>query len=611
MEMMMMTVMEEMKTVVTIMGMEIKMEEMEVQEEMHQSLRLIPTRIFSIVNHATSVVLKELSVWQDGLRKWSRCFAYEMLWKDLMKLMIDVYCPRNEIQKLENKMVPGEDEKIEIFIWGLPDNIQENVTSFKPVRLQDAIKMANGLMDQKVHMHNVARAFTVGNNEKRGYAGSALYYNKCRLYHEGPCTIKCTNCKKVSHIARDCKTIVAAQTLRAPVANRRVVTCFRCGGQGQYKSDCPKLKNQNRGKKVANNDTRGRAYALGGGDGNPDSNVVTGTFLLDNRYAYILFDSGANRSFVLTMFSALIDITPTTLDSSYTVELADGRIAGFDTIIRGCTLNFLDHLFNIDLIPVKLGSFDVIIRMDWLSKYHAMIVSDENIIHIPYGNKILTIQGDRNNKGVFPEDMPGLPPARHVEFQIDLVPDVAPIAQAPYRLAPSKMFIEGFSKITRPLTKLTQKNVKYEWGEKEEATFQLLRQKLCSVPISALPEGSENFVVYCDASHNGLGAVMILQHILDQKELNMRQRIWLELLSDYDCEIRYYPKKENVVADALSQKERVKPIRVRALMMTIDLSLPYQILNAQNEARIEENYETEDFLGMIKKLEPHADGTFC
>ncbi|GJZ15130.1 putative reverse transcriptase domain-containing protein [Tanacetum coccineum] len=172
--------------------------------------------------------------------------------------------------------------------------------------------------------------------------------------------------------------------------------------------------------------------------------------------------------------------------------------------------------------------------------------------------------------------------------------------------------------ILRPMTKLTLKSMKFDWGEKEEAAFQLLKQKLCSAPILAFQEGSENFVVYCYASHKGLGAVLMqkekviayashqlkvheknytthdlelgavmfalkmwrhylydmkcvvftdhesLQHILDLKELNMRQRRWLELLSDYDCEIRYHPRKANVVADALSQKERIKPLRVRS-----------------------------------------------
>nr|GEV38160.1 putative reverse transcriptase domain-containing protein [Tanacetum cinerariifolium] len=215
------------------------------------------------------------------------------------------------------------------------------------------------------------------------------------------------------------------------------------------------------------------------------------------------------------------------------------------------------------------------------------------------------------------------------------------------------------------MTKLTQKSMKFDWGEKAEAAFQLLKQKLCSTPLLALPEGSENFTVYCDASHKGLGVVLMqkenviayafcqlkvyeknyttidlelgaimfalkmwrhylysikcvmftdhksLQHILDQKELNMRQRNWLELLSDYDCEIRYHPGKANVVADALSRKERSKPLRVRALVMTIRLNLPKQILSAQSKARKEENFINEDLHGMINKLEPRADGTLC
>ncbi|GJU07004.1 putative reverse transcriptase domain-containing protein [Tanacetum coccineum] len=227
------------------------------------------------------------------------------------------------------------------------------------------------------------------------------------------------------------------------------------------------------------------------------------------------------------------------------------------------------------------------------------------------------------------------------------------------------------------MTKITQKKVKFDWGNKEEAAFQLLKEKLSSAPILALREGAGNFIVYCDASHKGLGVVLMqnekviayasrqlkiheknytthdfelgavvfalkiwkhylygikctvftdhksLQHILDQKELNMRQRHWLELLSDYECEIRYHQGKANVVADALSRKERIKPLRVRVLVMTIGLDLPKQILEAQTEARKQKNIEAEDVGGMLienlrkadnprkEKLEPCADGTLC
>ncbi|GKD76888.1 putative reverse transcriptase domain-containing protein [Tanacetum coccineum] len=369
------------------------------------------------------------------------------------------------------------------------------------------------------------------------------------------------------------------------------------------------------------------------------------------------------------------------IDTSYAVELVDGRISETNVVLRGCTLGLLGHPFDIDLMPIEFGSFDIIIGMDWLAKFHALIVCNEKIIRIPYGDK------------VFPNDLPGLPHARQVEFQINLVPGAAPVVRTPYQLAPAEMqelstqiddlfdqlhgsrFYSkidlrsgyhqlrvreddipktafrtryGYYKFIKDIL-IYSKSIKEHEGhlsegihvdpakiksikdwaspkipteirqflglaKKAEAAFQLLKQKLCSASILALPKGSENFVVYCDASHKGLGTVLMqrekfiayasrqlrvheknytthdlelgavvfalkmwrhylygtkcvvftdhksLQHILDQKELNMRQRRWLELLSDYDCEIRYHPGKANMVADALSRKERIKPL---------------------------------------------------
>ncbi|GJW89579.1 putative reverse transcriptase domain-containing protein [Tanacetum coccineum] len=211
---------------------------------------------------------------------------------------------------------------------------------------------------------------------------------------------------------------------------------------------------------------------------------------------------------------------------------------------------------------------------------------------------------------VVPEDLPGLPPVLQVEFKIDLIPGAAPVARAPYRLAPSEMqelsnqlqelADRDLSKIAQSLTELTQKNKKYIWGENQESAFQLLKQKFgvnekekkYSYASRQLKPHEENYTTH-DLE---LGVVVfalkiwrhylystkctmftdhkILQHIRDKKELNMRQRRWLELLADYDCEIRYHLGKENVVADALSRKERIKPLRVRALVMTLHPKLP-------------------------------------
>ncbi|GJV69016.1 putative reverse transcriptase domain-containing protein [Tanacetum coccineum] len=263
----------------------------------------------------------------------------------------------------------------------------------------------------------------------------------------------------------------------------------------------------------------------------------------------------------------------------------------------------LGHPFNIDLMLVELDSFDVIIGIDWLANHHVKCTEKGCLIFLAQVTKkeiedkseekrLKDVPTVRDFLEVFPEYLHGLPPTQQVEFQIDLVPggihgfdeSVKAFTWTQLRLTPTEIcqflslagyyrrFIKGFSKIAKPMMELTQKNVKFDWSEKAEAAFQLLKQKLCSAPIFSLPKGSEDFMVYCDASRKGLGPILMqsLQHILDHKELNMRQHRWLELLSDYDCEIRYHPRKANVVADALSRKEWIKPLRVRALVMTIE-----------------------------------------
>ncbi|GJT78664.1 putative reverse transcriptase domain-containing protein [Tanacetum coccineum] len=502
-----------------------------------------------------------LTWWNSHKRTVGTEAAFAMSWRKLMKLMAEVYYLRNEIQKMESELwnltiVPEEEDRVEKFIGGLPDNIQGNVIAAKPIRLQDAVRIANNLMDQKLKGYAVKNAVKKeGWRSTRETTMGSNHHSKDRMLEarmwQEP-TRLCKKCNKVGHMARDCKNAVAV-----PATQRALIRTVE-----QW---------ENRGLRMLG----GKAYVMGGGEANHESNIVTGTFLLNNQYASMLFDSGANRSFVLTTFSTLLDITPDTLDISHAVELTDGRISKTNTVLRGCTLGLLGHSFNIDLMPVELGSFDVIIGMNWLANHHAVIACDEKIVRIPYRDEVLIVQGDSSDKGkkkketedkleekqledvpivrdfleVFPEDFPGLPQMRQVEFQFDLVPGATPMVRAPYRLAstelqelstqlqelsdkgfirPSSLFWGApvlfvkkkdgsfqmcidyrFSKIAKPMTKLTQKNAQFDWSEKAEAAFQLLKHKLCSALILALPEGSENFMVYCDASRKGLGAVLM------------------------------------------------------------------------------------------------------
>ncbi|GJR14377.1 putative reverse transcriptase domain-containing protein [Tanacetum coccineum] len=286
-------------------------------------------------------------------------------------------------------------------------------------------------------------------------------------------------------------------------------------------------------------------------------------------------DTGMNRSFVSYAFSKYVDIPPTTLDTSY-----------------------------------KLGSFDVIVGMDWMVEHRAEVVCYEKYIRVLYGNDMLIIRGERSEKEetetsekrikdfpvvkdfpeVFPEYFPGLPPTRQVEFHIELILGAAPVARVPYRLAPAEM-----KELAEQLKELSNKERTRGTPENHSGVAEEGKQKLCVAPILALPEGSDNFVVYCDASIKGFGFVLM-------------QR--MKVIAYASTQLKIH-EKNYTTHDLELGAERVKPLRVKALVMTIGLDLLSQILEAQKEAVKVENIEAEDIGGMLKRLEARADGTLC
>ncbi|GJW70805.1 putative reverse transcriptase domain-containing protein [Tanacetum coccineum] len=439
-------------------------------ERMETVFRISNCPVENQVKFSTCTLLAgALTWWNSHVMTVSHDAAYAMTWADLRKKMTDKYCPRNEMKKLEAElMFPKESDKIERYVGGLPDMIHGNIVASKPKTMQEAVEMATELMDKKVSTiaerqaknkrkfentsrnnqnqqqqnkrQNTDRAYTAGTGEKKPYGGSKPLCAKCNYHHDGPCALKCHKCNKVGHFARNCRSARNANNANNQRGTRsgQKPTCFECGVQRHFKRECPNLKNnKNRGNQVGNDRAPAKVYVVGHAGTNLNSNIMTGTFLLNNRYASILFDTCADRSFVSTTFSSQMDTMPSTLDHYYDVELADGRIIGLNTILRGCTLNLLNHPFNINLMPVELGSFDAIIGMDWLAKYQAIIVCAEKIVFEEEAQDVPIVW--RDFPEVFPEDLSGLPPTRQVEFQIDLIPGAAPVARAPYRLAPSEM----------------------------------------------------------------------------------------------------------------------------------------------------------------------------
>ncbi|GJS03360.1 reverse transcriptase domain-containing protein [Tanacetum coccineum] len=260
-----------------------------------------------------------LTWWNSHVRIVGHDVAYAMTWIDLRKKMTDKYCPRNEMKKLEVelwnlkvkgtdvtgynqrfqelallcvRMFPEESDKVERYVGGLPDMIHGNVVASKPKTMQEATEMATELMDKKISTfaerqaenkrkldnnnqaqqqlpkrQNVAQVYAAGTGERKEYAGTLPLCNKCKFHHNGPCTVKCANCKRVGHLTRDCWSSAATN-------NQRTLTCYECGNQGHYKSDCPKLKNRNHGNQAEGTGTHGMVLALGGGETDQDPNNI-------------------------------------------------------------------------------------------------------------------------------------------------------------------------------------------------------------------------------------------------------------------------------------------------------------------------------------------------
>ncbi|GJT68438.1 putative reverse transcriptase domain-containing protein [Tanacetum coccineum] len=748
--------------------------------------------------------------------------AVSMSWNDLKFMMIEEFCPSHEMQKLETELwnhamvgvghvvytdrfhelarlvphlVTPDSRKIERYVYGLAPQIRGMVVAMEPKTMQKAVQISSALTIEAVRNGSIKKDWKC-----------FCFYRKPSYYAPGgPCRT-CFNCNRPGHLAKYCRG-VPRNVNPVNARNPTVRACYERGSSDHVRSVCPRLNraqgpggnhpnqvaanNGGQGHENQGNQARGRAFMLGAEEARQDSNIMTGTFTLNNHFATTLFDSGADYSFGSTTFIPLLGIEPSELGFKYKIEIASGQLVDIDKVIKGCKLEIEGHIFDIDLIPFGHGSFDVIIGMDWLSNHKAEIICYEKVVMIPLPDgKVLRVLGERPEEKVrvlmsdkacdkkqeeivlvrdfpevFPDDLSGLPPVQEIEFWIELIPGATPVAKSPYRLAPSKLeelsgqlkelqdkakgfkstkflkdrlvrsgsiskecheddilkttfrtryghfefimqqflghvingngihvdpskieavknwkalrtptevrsflglaryyyrFIENFSNIAKSLTILTQKCKTFDWGEEQELTFQTLKDRLCNAPILALPDGPEDFVVYCDASGIGLGCVLMqrgkviayasrqlkiheknyttldlelgaivfalkiwrhylygkksviytdhksLQHIFSQKELKMRQCRWIELFSDYDFEIRYHPGKANVVADALSMNERVKPKRVRAMNMTLQSSIKDRILTAQKEA-MDESAGLQK--GLDEMIEQRSDGT--
>ncbi|GJR14872.1 reverse transcriptase domain-containing protein [Tanacetum coccineum] len=414
---------------------------------------------------ASSFVNKALTWWNTQVQARGREAAIGMSWADFKALLVEEFCPSNEIEKLENefwnhktvganhtaytdrfhklaKLVPHlvtpESSRIKRYIAGLASEIRGMLRVTQPTTIQSAILRVGILTDEAVSCSTL----TKGNKKRKGEEetskpGGSWKDNKKAKVGTGFVAIAPPRNKfKPGHFAKDCqapfKQVAPVNDVRIGY-NQRV--CYECGSPDHLRNTCPKIHR-----------APGQARNLLALEGNPDAlqdpNVVTGTFSLNDHFATVLFDFGADFSFISTNFVPLLNVKPSIVNPEYVIEVANGKKVEVDRIIRDYKLKLGNSLFIIDLIPLGHGSFDVIVGMDWLSKNKAVIVCHEKVVKIPLEGdepKLSEIPVVQDFVDVFLEDLSGLPPQRQFEFRIYLVPGATPNAKYPYRLAPSKM----------------------------------------------------------------------------------------------------------------------------------------------------------------------------
>ncbi|KAI3702757.1 hypothetical protein L6452_28509 [Arctium lappa] len=391
-------------------------------------------------------------------------------------------------------LVPTKKDKIKAYIKGLPSDMMPMVRVTKTSTLREAMEEAQLMEDA----YSLGRDQGGRQVEKRKWEGSSMpskkpfyansstqrgadprrdarWCSKCRSKHFGPCNFvpgTCYKCGKTGHTFRDCP-------LKGQV-------CFECREPGHVRAECPKLKTRGSGgKKLETPRSTGRAFQMSSEEAKASTDVVSGTFSLNSVPTRVLFDSGASYSFISELFCQRLAMSMSMLENAVVVEIANGGQVLIRSILKDCILELKGKKFPINLLPMQIGGFDVVVGMDWLSKNQAEIVCSKKMIRLPMANGEATIiygEGRKSDvaiisviksrkclaKGyvsflayaidtkldqrklddvrvvrefpdVFPEDLPGLPPDSVVDFRIDLIPGAAPIARAPYRLAPTEM----------------------------------------------------------------------------------------------------------------------------------------------------------------------------